>query len=425
MPPACPTLESPLPRTSAPGSRYGLLAMLCAAAAISYLQRSGMSVAVKKIPDELPLDKTQLGAVMSAWSAGYAAAQIPSGWLADRWGSRRALTFFALLWSVATGLVGAAHGYVSLLIIWTAMGVAQAGIFPCSSRAISRAFESARRASASGLLASSMGVGGALAPALTGVLLVTISWRWVFALYALPGILWAILFYLWIRDEPPAIAPAESAPRLAGEADVWRAIAASPSMWLLCGQQFFRAAAMIFFLTWFPTFLVESRGVTLQHASYLTTLVGIGVVAGAVPGGFCSDKLLVLTGNRRLSRQGIAVAGMSACAALIVGADFIADVTVSVSVISLAAFCASFGGVSGYVVAMDLGGRRIATVFSIMNTCGNIGAAALPVVVGWLVKRSGNWNLMLFAFAGIFAVDAVCWALLNPREPLFPEEVKK
>src|SRR3954464_5116884 len=154
MPPACPTLESPLPRTSAPGGSYGLLAMVCLAAAIAYVQRSGIAMAAGDIQGELHLDKIKFGVVLSAWSAGYAAAQIPSGWLADRWGSRRALTLIALLWSIATGLLAAARDYHSLLVLWTFMGVAQAGIFPGSSRAISRAFSSARRASASGLLAS-------------------------------------------------------------------------------------------------------------------------------------------------------------------------------------------------------------------------------------------------------------------------------
>lgn len=417
-----PTLESPLPRTRAPGGSYGLLAMLCAAAAIAYVQRSGIAVAKEDMQSELGLDEIHFGVVFSAWSAGYAVAQIPAGWLADRWGSRRALMLFAMLWSVATGLLAASQGYWSLLGFWTLMGVAQAGIFPCSARAISRAFCSAQRASASGLLASFMGIGGALAPALTAALLVHISWRWVFVLYALPGLLWVVIFYRWFRAEPATVDhQSEASVARESEADALRIIASSRSMWLLCSQQFFRAAAMIFFSTWFPTFLREHRGATRLQAGNLTMLAGVGVVVGAVLGGFGSDKVLALTGSRRLSRQGIAVAGMSACAALIVWAELIADVTLSVSVISVAAFCASFGGVSGYVVAMDFGGRRVATVFSIMNTCGNIGAAVFPLVVGWLVQRSGNWNLMLFVFAGIFAVDAICWALLNPKAPLFAE----
>ena len=420
--------------------RYALLAMLCAAAAIAYVQRSGIAVAAGSIQGDLRLDKVRFGAVLSFWSLGYALMQVPSGWLADRLGSRRALTLYAVLWSVATGLVGFARDYYSLAVLWTLMGAAQAGIFPSSTKAISRWFPAERRASATGMLGSCMGLGGALAPMLTGLLLTAIAWRWVFFLYALPGVAWAMLFYRFVHESPPAGTRADqdddrgavavahtrdgAPPTLnyvppATDAPVWKTLLTSGSMWLLCAQQFLRAAAMIFFATWFPTFLREARGATVVQSGLLTTLAGAGVVLGSLLGGFASDRVLAATGSRRLSRQGIAVAGMTACAALIVCAYFVADRTLAVGVISAGAFCGAFGGVSGYTVAMELGGRRVATVFSVMNMCGNFGAALFPAVIGWLVQRTGNWDLVLFIFAGIFAVDAVCWALLNPKEPLF------
>ncbi len=77
---------------------------------------------------------------------------------------------------------------------------------------------------------------------------------------------------------------------------------------------------------------------------------------------------------------------------------------------------------SGYTVAISFGGRHVATVFSTMNMFGNMGAALFPVTAGWLVAQTGNWNLILFLFAGIMAVDALCWALLNPRGTLFGDE---
>ncbi len=176
---------------------------------------------------------------------------------------------------------------------------------------------------------------------------------------------------------------------------------------------------MVFFLTWFPKFLQETRGVSILESGVLTTIAGVGGVLGSLSGGFVSDWLLRRTGNARLSRQGIAVVGMASCSALIVASYFIADVRGSIAVISLGAFCATFGGVSGYTVAIGFGGKHVATVFSSMNMCGNIGAALFPITAGWLVARTGNWNLMLFLFAGIMAVDAVCWAFLNPRGTLF------
>jgi MFS family permease len=187
------------------------------------------------------------------------------------------------------------------------------------------------------------------------------------------------------------------------------------SLALLCGQQFFRAAGMVFFLTWFPTFLQRTRGVDVMASGILTTVAGIGGVLGSLCGGFFSDRLYQRTGNARLSRQGIAIVGMGACSLLIVASYFATDVRASIALISVGAFCASFGGVSGYTVAITYGGSQVATVFSTMNMCGNFGAALFPVTAGWLVAGTNNWNIVLFLFAGIMAIDACCWAMLNPK----------
>ena len=191
---------------------------------------------------------------------------------------------------------------------------------------------------------------------------------------------------------------------------------------LLCGQQFFRAAGMVFFMTWFPTFLQKTRDVSLLGSGVLTTVAGVGGVLGSLSGGFFSDWLLQRSGNQRLSRQGIAVVGMGVCSLLIVASYFVHEVNHSIALITLGAFCATFGGVSGYTVAISFGGRHVATVFSTMNMFGNMGAALFPVTAGWLVAQTGNWNLILFLFAGFMAIDAVCWALLNPQGTLFGDD---
>ncbi len=113
---------------------------------------------------------------------------------------------------------------------------------------------------------------------------------------------------------------------------------------------------------------------------------------------------------------------MASCSLLIISSYFVHDVNGSIALISLGTFCAAFGGISGYTLAIRFGGRSVATVFSAMNMCGNLGAALFPVTAGWLVAQTGNWNLMLFLFAGIMAISAVCWALLNPQGTLFGDE---
>ena len=411
--------------------RYHVLAFLCLSAAIAYVQRSALSVPAAEIATDLKFENLarDMGWIQSVWYLCYGLMQLPSGWLADRIGSRRGLAILSVVWSLATLLSAFATDFVSLLFLWGMMGAAQAGVFPCAAKALGQIFPENERARATGLLASGMTIGGALAPVLTASFLESLSplagilhlsrWRLLLAAYSLPGILWTILFLALISIRKLPVSESTSTARSPVN---WSRMLRSRPLMLLCAQQFFRAAGMVFFMTWFPTFLQKTRDVSLLGSGILTTVAGIGGVVGSLTGGFFSDWLLQRTGNARLSRQGIAVAGMSCCSLLIVLSYFIHDVNGSIALIALGAFCATFGGVSGYTVAISFGGRHVATVFSTMNMFGNMGAALFPITAGWLVATTGNWNLILFLFAGIMAIDAVCWALLNPQGTLFGDE---
>jgi sugar phosphate permease len=274
-----------------------------------------------------------------------------------------------------------------------------------------------------------MAIGGAIAPTIAAKMLGLLApaamsmdvyrWRLLLFLFAVPGLIWAVVFLLVVRPQTLPFVASESPRSDESDRAMWGKLLTSKSLALLCAQQFFRAAAMVFFLTWFPTFLQKTRGVSLNDSGVLTTLAGIGGVIGSLVGGVVSDWLFAKTGNRRLSRQGIAVVGMASCSALITASAFVADTNISTAIISLGVFCAMFGGVSGYTVAIEFGGRKAGTVFSTMNMCGNIGAMLFPITAGWMVDQTGNWNLILYFFAVIMAVDAICWAILNPKEPLF------
>ena len=411
--------------------RYQVLLFLCASAAIAYFQRAALSVPAEEIARDLSFSDlaTDMGMIQSAWYFAYAMMQIPSGWLADRLGARRALIIFCVAWSLATLLAGFANGFYSLGLMWALMGAAQAGAFPCATKALGRIFPENERARATGLLAAGMTIGGAVAPVLAALCLESLApwaqtigvdrWRLLLAAYSIPGLLWVGLF-LWLITESRI--PATGLGRQEPLAVDWSRMLTSVPLALLCGQQFFRAAGMVFFMTWFPTFLQKTRDVSLLGSGILTTVAGVGAVVGSLTGGFFSDWLLQRTGNQRLSRQGIAVVGMSGCAILIVLSYFAQSTNQSIALITLGAFCATFGGVSGYTVAISFGGRNVATVFSTMNMFGNLGAALFPLTAGWLVARTGNWNLILFLFAGVMAMDAVCWALLNPQGTLFGDE---
>jgi MFS family permease len=437
--------------------RYAILTFLWAVALVAYVQRSAISVPLQEIGRDLAVqdswfgDATRaLGFLQSAWHFGYAFCQIPAGWLADRIGGRRALVFYCILWSLATAVTGFARSYWEIVAAWTVMGALQAGVFPCAVRSIGQVFGEKERARASGWLGAGMLAGGAIAPALTAWLLERFGpwaaaeqierWRICLVLYCLPGLVWAAAYWIGTRragldavkpsgmdggDRPNAVSPGSRRGLLLKRDDAsdgkpgaeamgrgW----ADPSLLLLCGQQFLRAAAMIFFVTWFPTFLRETRGVSLLESGKLTSYAGVAAMLGVICGGYASDWLLARTGSKRIARQGLASFCMATCAALILLSFLVVNVNAAIALIALGAFVACFGGVAGYTVAIDYGGERVGMVFGAMNMAGGIGAMLFPVTVGWLVTATGTWNAALVLFAALMAIDAVLWALLNPPQ---------
>ena len=203
--------STPAPANARPTkTRFLVLAWLCAAAALAYVSRNAIAVAESTVRSDLGLTKQQSGWLMSAFFFSYALCSIPAAQFGQRAGSRRALPFFATVWSVATAvtaLVGGLGGFLAARIV---QGIAQAGLFPTTTVTIAKWFPMTGRAFATGALGSFMSLGGALCAWLTGVLLevfeprVAAGWNWrlTFLLFAVPGIIWAVWFWWWFRDEP-------------------------------------------------------------------------------------------------------------------------------------------------------------------------------------------------------------------------------
>jgi MFS family permease len=199
----------------------------------------------------------------------------------------------------------------------------------------------------------------------------------------------------------------------------WITICTHPTMVMICVQQFLRAAANMFYASWFATYLQETRDVSLSKAGVLTSLTWVGAAAGCLVGGGVCDWLQVRTGSRRASRQGLAVVSMVGCSGLILLSYPVENVWLAVMLISAGSFWSALAGPCAYTITIDVGGRHLASVFSVMNMAGNLGATLFPLVVPWLLHVSGDqaasWDLVLFVFAGIYATAGVCWLAINPN----------
>ena len=186
----------------------------------------------------------------------------------------------------------------------------------------------------------------------------------------------------------------------------------NPAVGWLTAQQFCRAAGAIFYFTWFPTYLRETRGVNVVEAGLLASLLLWANVAGSVAGGWLSDRVLKLTGTLRAARQGVAVVSLVGAAGLIGASYFVADTTPAVLVLSAGSFVAALAGPPAYALTMDLGGPRTASVFGAMNTAGAASSALFPIAVPYLVAAA-SWDAALGAFAGIHLVAAGCWLMID------------
>jgi ACS family glucarate transporter-like MFS transporter len=435
------TAETNTATTAPTRVRYVVLFWLCLASVIAYTQRNTLGVIEKDMREDLGWTTDESAKVMTTgFFITYALCQVPAGWFGHAWGSRRALSLFSAVCSMATGMCGGAGQLASFVVLRGVMGINQAGLFPCTTGTVKNWFPGSRWGFANGFITASQQVGAAGGAMIAGFVATYMGWRATFAVFAVPGLLWAVWFYFWFRDQPEdhrsvnagelalLCRPAEAALKSAVEEDhepiPWRALIFSPPLIWICVQQFFRGSGYIFFSSWFTTYLRDRFGVNLATAGWLTSLPLWANGIGCVVGGAFSDWLLHKTGSRRISRQGVAVVSQLICAALAAIAYPITDVTLFVAVMSIGSLCAASGGPLAYAICIDMGGKHVRPVFSLMNMWGNLGSLSFPIVVTWIVGKSPrpeDWVPVLPLFALIYLVAGLCWLGFNPDRPILPE----
>ncbi|MBA4104587.1 MAG: MFS transporter [Pirellula sp.] len=416
-------------------ARYGALGWLTVGAGLAYLCRNAIGVTESAIREELGLTLEQSGWFMGAFFWSYAVFQVPSGWFAQRLGTRIALSVFALGWSVAMLGIGVAPGFLLLIVAQLTMGVAQAGLIPATCNSVGHWMPLSQRSIGWGILAAGMQVGAIAASGLTGVMLATLGWRSVFVAFAMPGFLWTVGFFARFRDDPTEALPPDSSelalirsgrdaedPNLKSNASELRellTISRNPTMWWLCGQQICRSAGYMFFASWFPTFLQVTRGVSVEKSGYLQGVVLAGALLGCIFGGLLTDWIWNRTRSLRVSRCGVGAVSLGTCSIVILGAWFVESTEIAVLLLAFGAFCAAFAGPCAFAATIDIGGARVPQVSGLMNMSGNFAAAACPVIVGRLFHLTENWNFILLLFAGVFLTGAICWAFVNPQRRIW------
>ncbi len=262
--------------------RYKMVAGTFILALIVLFDRIMISVAKDPIAADLALSDKQMGWVMSIFALGYALFQTPSGVMADRFGARRVLSGVVMIWSLFTALTGAVWNYIVLLFVRFLFGAGEAGAFPGISRAVFKWIPIGERGLVHGINFSGGRIGAAIALPLTAWLIEATGWRMSFVILGLLGLVWALIWLLWFRDDP-ADHPAMSQKELnwikenveeqkdasQHEQINYAKLFQSKNMWLVMGQYFCSNFTFFFCLTWlFPHLRVKYNLDALEAGFY-------------------------------------------------------------------------------------------------------------------------------------------------------------
>lgn len=409
-------------------ARYWVIVFAITLAIIQYIDRVCISQAAPEVSKDLGLSKEQMGWVFGAFTLAYALFEIPTGYWGDRIGPRRVLLRVVLWWSFFTAATGWVWNWSSLMITRFLFGAGEAGCFPNLTKAFDRWLPLRERIRAQGIMWMSARWGGAATPYLVFLVLGFVNWRTAFLLFGGLGVIWGIIFYLWYRDNPrdhQAVNAAEAAllpPTETRHSDhfnmPWSKLARSRSIWLLCGQYFACSYAWYFFITWFPTYLLEVHKFNLKESALLAGLPLFVGGFGSMFTGWITPHLQRWLGGVSLTRRLIGVIGLTGAAGCLIAATFLQNPLLAVIAIACASFCNDITLPGSWTTCMDVGDKYVGTVSGTMNMMGNFGGFVSPIVLGYIVGQTGNWNLTFYVTAGVYFLGASCWWFLDPVTPL-------
>lgn len=411
--------------------RFQIVGVTTLAAVFLYLDRICIAEIAKlqEFKDDLGLSETQLGMVLSAFFFSYALAQVPAGWLSDRFGARTMLPIYISVWSVCTILTGFATGFAMLMAARLLFGIAQAGCYPTAGSLIKRWVQLPRRGTASSIVSFGGRLGGAIAPLLTAWLLKDyLGWRWVLTLYGAAGLFVAIQFWRIYRETPgehPQCNQAECDLITSFDGDEPEAsrpafppimsLVSSGTMWLMCALQFGINIGWVFLVTWLPTYLQDVKGVDPKVGGLMSTIVLCAGIVGMLSGGPLTDACTRKLGKRwgrslpMVCCYAVALCAYLSCLHLESAWSFI----IAASVVALMTDM-SVPAIWAYM--QDVGGKNTAAVFGWGNMWGNFGAATTPLLVPIVLEtwdKNGDWHEAFYLFSAGYLIAAVCSIGIN------------
>jgi sugar phosphate permease len=440
--------DEPFPAEMRPTNvRWVVFVLGCGTSWMLYLHRYTFALLKPTLKDEFGLDKPQLGLLDSAFSTCYSLFQFPSGLVIDLTGVHLFLGGLIILWSIALGLHATATTTRGLWYARALFGLGQAGAFASVSRLTRTWFPSSSRTSVQGWMGVFSGrFGGLSANVLFATVMIgTIGLGWRTAIYILAGagILLGLAFLALYRNSPrhhplanaaeaDLIEGAEPGGNVASDSvrkklklkEVFSRTSGR-SLWnlaVLTLSSNFSTLADNIYSAWIPLFLHEVHKLEFKEMGLYSALPLLGGACGGVCGGFLNDRLIRMTGNRRLARSAVGFGGKGMGAVTLgIAMLYYSDPYVFCSMLFAVKFFADMGLASRWGTVTDIGGEATASVFALNNSLAGIAAVIAPIVYGYVSEFHG-WPPVFYIAIAMYTLCAVSWLFVNCTIPVLSEE---
>ncbi|HDX8711377.1 TPA: MFS transporter [Klebsiella michiganensis] len=406
--------------------RIGILALLAVGTMINYLDRTVLGIAAPQLTAELGIDAAMMGIVFSAFAWTYALAQIPGGIFLDRFGNKVTYFLALTLWSLFTMFNGLAVGLKTLLLCRFGLGVSEAPCFPVNSRVVSAWFPQQERAKATAVYTVGEYLGLACFAPLLFWIMGSFGWRALFISVGAAGVMFALVWWRCYREphEDKHLNQLEREHIVNGGGMSTGAEQHTAFSWPLIRQllakrqilgasigQFAGNTVLVFFLTWFPTYLATERHMPWIKVGFFAIMPFLAAAGGVMFGGWVSDKLLKATGSANLGRKLPIIAGLL-MASTIISANWLTSDLAVILVMSFAFFGQGMVGL-GWTLISDIAPKGLGGLTGgLFNFCANLAGILTPLIIGFIVAASGNFFYALIYIGGAALLGVAAYVFI-------------
>ncbi|SUB80985.1 MFS transporter [Pragia fontium] len=415
--------------------RFHIAILMLMATVVNYLDRTVMSAAAPVIEKDLQLSAEAMGWIMSAFFFSYALFQIPSGFLADRIGQRKTLAASVVWWSLATMATGLARTPFAFISARIFMGIGEAGAYPCNSGITAKWFPDRERGRVTALFDSGSKFGTAFAMPIVVWAIATWGWHAAFYICGGLGLLWTV-WWLAVYREPedhPTISEEELNYIRDGQAKKEGIDKSMPMKWYklfgyrnviaMCSGFFMLNYAIFFFITWFPSYLMNERGMSLAEMGFAAMLPPLAGIFGQYLGGWFTDFVYNKTNNLNMARKINLVGGML-LATSISFAGLVESTSVMLGLLCLSYAALAFAASALWCLPGDVAPRNMTSLLGGMqNAVANCGGILGPIVTGYIISSTGSFVPALVVSGGACLLGALIYLfVLKDIKPIVVEE---